>query len=256
MVGVAWPQPMLDVRLVRRLNRFAVEVLDPSGHPLVLHLPNSGRMAELLVPGAPGLAYLLPAGAASGDDPARPGTGRTPDNPPPARRTAGVLLAVRYQDRWVGVDARLPNPLFEAALRAGALPPFRGYNRWRREAAWEGGRIDFVLEGTAGTCLVETKSCNRVDDGVALFPDAPTARGARHLRSLAAAARTGHAAAVVWWIQRDDATCLRPFAEVDPEFAAAIAEAAAAGVGLYAYRCRVDRAGVHLDRPVPVVVAG
>lgn len=231
-VSLPLPSPLARVTLVGRRNRFAVEVR--AGRRLVvLHLPNSGRMQELLVKGAAGLAVLS--------------SGRR-------GRTRGTLVLVRHRGRWVGVDARLPNRLFEEALRTGALPSFRGYRRWQREVPVSGCRIDFALDGPAGRCLVETKSCNRVDDGVALFPDAPTARGAAHLRLLARAARAGRRAAVVWFVQRDDARTLRPFAEADPQFAQAAADAARAGVEFHAYACRVGPRAVTVTRAIPVVV--
>ena len=264
--------PLVPVLLRRRLNRFAVEV-EPAGspapgpHPLVLHLPNSGRMEELLQTGAEGRALITP----------RPG-----------RRTAGELLLVRYAGRWVSVDARMPNRLFAACLAAGSLLPFAGYDRWEQEVRWGAGRIDFVLTtagspdglhgwgsaactgtnadpgSTAGTgsrgtsdhdrrlCLVETKSCNLVVSGVALFPDAPTLRGTRHLNELRQAVAAGHRAAVVWFVQRDDASVLRPHRQADPAFARALAEAVAAGVEAYAYRCLVTPAAIHVLEAIPV----
>lgn len=229
-VRVPLPAPLEPVTVRRRLNRFAVEAVHSrDGTPLRLHLPNSGRMEELLRPGAPGLARLVPG-----------------------RRTDGTLLLVRYAGRWVGVDAGLPNRLFAACLAAGALAPFRGARGWRREAVWAGHRIDFLLEGDRGPWLVEVKSCNRVDGDVALFPDAPTARGARHLRLLAEAVAGGARAAVVWFVQRDDARRLRPFRAADPDFAEAVREALAAGVELHAYRCRVTPEAVTVLGPIPV----
>jgi len=229
-VRVPLPSSLVPVTIVRRRNRFAVDVR-AGRRRLALHLPNSGRMQELLVTGAVGLAAV--AAQARG-------------------RTQGTLVLVRHRGRWVGVDARLPNRLFEAALRAGALRPFRGYRRWRREVPVAGVRLDFVLEGPGGPCLVETKSCNRVDDGVALFPDAPTVRGTAHLRLLARAARAGRRAAVVWFVQRDDARVLRPFAAADPDFALAMARAAQAGVEFYAYTCRVTPRAVTVGSRIPV----
>src|SRR5690606_35914916 len=91
---------------------------------LLLHLPNSGRMQELLVPGTRALAALDGGGA---------------------RKTDGTLLLVRYNDRWVSVDSRMPNKLFERCLADGRLPAFRGYDRWRAEVSWGKGRIDFML---------------------------------------------------------------------------------------------------------------
>jgi sugar fermentation stimulation protein A len=139
----------------------------------------------------------------------------------PRRRTAGTLLLVRHRGRWVGVDARLPNRLFEAAMRAGALRAFRRYARWRPEVQLGRGRVDFLLMGRDGVCLAETKSCNRVDGTVALFPDVPTPRGTRHLEDLARAARRG-------------------------------GRAAALGVRFYAYTCRVTPRRVTLLRRIPV----
>jgi sugar fermentation stimulation protein A len=221
------------VILVRRVNRFAVAARC-NGRLLYLHLPNSGRMGELLRPGARGMAYL---------------------HAQPSGRTDGVLLLVRHRGRWVGLDARMPNRLFAAALDAGSLRPFCGYARRRPEVRFPGGRIDYVLEGSAAPCLVETKSCNRVDGSVALFPDAPSARGARHLRTLAAAVRRGWRAAVVWFVQRDDAAVLRPFAAADPVFAAEARRAAARGVEFYAYTCRVTLREMALRRQIPVELA-
>ncbi|MDR7486312.1 MAG: DNA/RNA nuclease SfsA [Armatimonadota bacterium] len=231
-MSVRLPSPLVPVTVLDRVNRFAVHAR-AGRRRLVLHLPNPGRMAELLVRGAHGLAALTPSRS---------------------RRTAGTLLVVRHRGRWVGMDARLPNRLFEEALRTGALAPFRGYRRWRREAPLGGSRIDFVLEGPSGRCLVETKSCNRVDGGVALFPDAPTTRGAAHLRLLARAARAGRRAAVVWFIQRDDARILRPFAELDPQFARAARQAKRRGVEFYAYTCRVTPWAITVDRAIRVAV--
>jgi sugar fermentation stimulation protein A len=231
-VMVRLPQGLVPVEFRRRLNRFAVEARGPDGgRPLYLHLANSGRMRELLVPGAAGLAEL------------RAG---------PGRRTDGSLLLIRSGGRWVGLDAHLPNRLFAAGLGTDQLAPFRGSSGWRAEYPLDGERVDFLVAGPWGDCLVEVKSCNRVDDGVALFPDAPTARGTRHLRLLARRAAAGGRAAVVWIVQRDDAAWLRPFAEADPAFADAARAAAAAGVELYAYRCAVSPEGVALAGAIPV----
>lgn len=239
-VLVPFPSNLTPVRIVKRRNRFAVEARPDGGDDagrLLLHLPNSGRMQELLVPGTPGLAALDGGGA---------------------RKTDGTLLLVHYNNRWVSVDARMPNKLFEQCLADGCLPAFREYDQWRAEVAWGRGRIDFMLtssDGQVPPLLVETKSCNLVEDGLALFPDAPTERGARHMRELIDALREGRRAAVVWFVQRDDATRLAPYREADPAFADAVADARAAGVEMYAYRCRVTPAGIEVLDEIPVVEA-
>lgn len=260
---VPFPPELTPVRIVKRRNRFAVEArMDIRNHNdegpvgpdnplggvresgpmesssaqcLLLHLPNSGRMQELLVPGTRALAALDGGGA---------------------RKTDGTLLLVHYNERWVSVDSRMPNKLFERCLVDGWLPAFREYDHWRAEVSWRKGRIDFMLTSSdegVPAFLVETKSCNLVEDGLALFPDAPTERGARHLRELIEAIEDGYRSAVVWFVQRDDATRLAPYKEADPAFADAVADARAAGVDLYAYRCRVSPEGIEVLDEIPVV---
>lgn len=216
---------------MRRVNRFAAEVQVGSEVWLV-HLPNSGRMTELLVPGAAVRVAL--SGTASGT-------------------TRGRLLLIRHLGRWVGVDSHLPNRLWELALQQGGLPPVVGVRSWEREVRVDGERVDFCVHTRSGDWLVETKSCNRVEAGVALFPDAPTARGARHLRLLADVARRGGWAAVVWFVQRDDARCLRVDWQADPSFAESAHRARRRGVRLVAYRCAVSVAAVTVLGRVPVL---
>lgn len=231
-----FPEGLIPVRLVKRVNRFVVEAHTdgPSLETLALHLPNSGRMQELLPEGALGLAA---------------------PNPTEGRKTAGTLLLVRYEGRWVSVDARIPNRLFARGLAGGHLAPFREYQDWEAEVPWGKGRMDFrLIAPDKPPCLVETKSCNLVVDGTALFPDAPTTRGTRHLMELAEAVQKGYRAAVVWFVQRDDATRLMPHVDADPDFARALRLATSAGVEAYAYRCRVRPEGVAILDAVPVVI--
>ena len=114
--------------------------------------------------------------------------------------------------------------------------------------------INFRLVGPEGVCWVETKSVTLVTAGVAHFPDAPTARGSRHLRELMAIVQKGQRAAVVFIIQREDARSFAPAASVDPLFAQTLARAAAAGVEVRAYVCRVDMTEILLDHAIPVTL--
>jgi sugar fermentation stimulation protein A len=233
--AVRLPSGLVAVEVVQRLNRFAVvAVAAAGGPPLRLHLPNSGRMEELLQPGTTGLARLQTT---------------------PGRRTAGTLLLVRRGRRWIGMDAQLPNRLVRAALTAGALPPWVGVTDWRAEVPLGDERLDFLIRTAVGVCWLEVKSCNRVERGTALFPDAATSRGRRHLQALAASLGPDRRAAMLWIVQREDAERLRPLRAVDPAFADALREAAGRGVELYAYRCRVSPREVALERPIPVELA-
>jgi len=222
--------PLTPGRFVRRLNRFAA-LVDVRGRRARAHVANSGRLRELFVPGR--RVYLQARG--------REG-----------RRCPYDLVLVRLRGTLVSADARLPNALVAEALAAGRIAPLRGFGRVRREVRHGASRLDFSLEGRRGRCLVETKSVTLVAGGVALFPDAPTARGRRHVEALARARRRGTQAAVIFVVQRDDAERFRPNVAADPTFARALARAAGAGVRILAYRCRVTPQAIALADRIPV----
>ena len=222
----------IEGRFIRRDNRFRVTV-EVDGQEVAAHLPNSGRLGELLVPGRP--CYLVPRAAAH-------------------RRTDYDLLLVAYAGILVSVDARLPNPLFAEAVAAGRLAPFPAVVAVEAEVAHGESRLDFRLQETGGLRWVETKSVTLVEEGVARFPDAPTKRGQRHLHELQRLVEGGARAAVVFVIQRPDAEAFSPHAQADPDFARALRDAREAGVGVYAFRCGVTRRAIAIAAPVPVAL--
>ncbi|MGB9776665.1 MAG: DNA/RNA nuclease SfsA [Anaerolineae bacterium] len=222
--------PTVKGRFLERENRFRVRV-EVDGHPVPAHLPNSGRLTELLTPGRP--CRLVP-------------------HPELYRRTPLDLLLVEYAGVLVSVDARLPGPLFAEAVEERRLAPFTGFTRLEREVRCGESRLDFRLDGPAGPLWVETKSVTLVEGGVALFPDAPTLRGRRHLHRLAAQVERGERAAVVFVVQRPDAETFMPHAQADPAFAAALTEVARAGVEVYAFRCTVSLDEIRINAPIPV----
>ncbi len=223
------PQPLLPATFIRRDNRFRATVrLD--GREVWAHVPNSGRLHDLFIHGRP--VWLHPAAN-------------------PARKTPYDLKLVQTPAALVSVDARLPNPLFAEAVATGSLPEF-ACDEIRSEVRYGDSRLDFRLDGSGGVCWVEVKSVTLVEAGVARFPDAPTARGSRHLRELMSIAARGQRAAVVFIVQRQDAQCFAPAATVDPHFAQTLARAAAAGVEVRAYACRVTPEVITLERALLV----
>lgn len=217
-------------RFLYRLNRFAA-LVEVGGRPALAHVANSGRLRELFVPGA--RVYLQPRARAG-------------------RRCPYDLVLVRAGSTLVSADARLPNALVAEALTAGRIAPLRRFGLARTEVRHGRSRLDFVLERPGQRCLAEAKSVTLVEGGVALFPDAPTSRGRRHLDTLARARRRGTAAAVIFVVQREDADRFRPNVTADPAFARALARAAAAGVRILAHRCRVTRWQIAIAAPIPV----
>ena len=217
-------------RFIRRLTRFSGEAF--LGQRRVLaHIPHSGRLGELLVPGR---RVLL-----------RRERGNK-------RKTAHDLVGVAHGRQWVCIDARLPPRLVEEALKGGRVPGFKGYRVEQREAPLAGGRIDLRLDGPRGICYLETKAVTLVIGRTAIFPDAPTDRGRRHLLALLGAHRRGWKAAVVFVVQRNDARRFSPNWRTDPKFAKTLVQVAEAGVLVLALACRVTRAGAHITHPLPV----
>lgn len=227
-----YPRDLEAGRIVRRLGRFTAEV-ELNGRLLAAHVANSGRIEELLVPGTPALLRRAQA---------------------PARATHYDLVLVHLAGGWVSADARVPNALVGEALEAGRIEALRPFPDVSAEVRLDGSRIDFLLDGPSGRCFLEVKSVTLVKDGTALFPDAKTLRGVRQLGLLSRARSEGDAAAVLFVVQREDANCLQPNDSVDPSFSALLRKAAAAGVRLLAYRCRVSPCAIELADQIPVMV--
>lgn len=212
-----------------RLNRFLGEV-DMDGGPALCFIPNPGRMEELLRIDAQ--VYLLE---------------RSSEH----RKTRYDLVLVDLDGTLVSVDSRTPNRVVAEAIEARRLAEFRGLRIDKREPVFEDSRLDFRLADGSDSLLLEVKSCTLVEDGTGLFPDAPTERGSRHLHALVRALEAGRAA-VLFLIQRADATSFIPNERTDPLFADALREAATRGVEVYAYNSKVTFEGVSINRRVPV----
>ncbi len=215
---------------IRRDNRFRITV-EIEDEPVAAHLPSSGRLTELLTPDR--LCWLASC-------------------PSPRRKTRFDLKLVEYAGVLVSVDARLPNSLFAEALEVGRLAPFQDYAHFKREVRLGNSRLDFRLNKSDGVCWVEVKSVTLVEDGVARFPDAPTVRGARHVRELTAAVSKGKKAAIVFIIQRPDARRFVLHDSADPAFGAVLREATSVGVGVYAWTCEVSQQAIAISRQIPV----
>ena len=238
-VEVRYRAPARPVRLLARENRFRalVEPIGGSGDSFPAHVPNPGRMDELLVPGRT--------------------RGWVVEAPRPGRRTGHDLVAVEHGGEVVSIDSRIANRLVRRLLAAGALPGLDG-DRYVPERSWGGSRFDFgVPDGRGGLeALLEVKSSNLRSGDWALFPDAPTLRGLRHLRHLTEAARSGISAGVLFAVQRDDVRRFRPHDSLDPKFGRALRDARAAGVRLAAVALEVRPGRVGWGRRLPVRLPG
>lgn len=225
------PGPLVPAQMISRPNRFALWA-NADGQQHYVHVPNSGRMRELLYPGAPIRLRAMP-----GD----------------SRRTSHQVVLAQEGRTWVSIDSRLAPALLLEYL--GRHPEALGtVSETRAEVAHGASRFDLEVRTDRGLWMIETKSVTLCRAGRGLFPDAPTERGTKHLRELAAIARTGGNAAVVFVVQRGDARSVAPNEATDPRFAAALREGIAAGVQALALVCGVTTTAIIPRAIVPVEI--
>ena len=212
---------------LRRPNRFIAHVrID--GQEETVHVKNTGRCRE-----------LLPEGA-------RVWCQRS-DNP--QRKTKYDLICVQKGDRLINMDSQAPNGAVGEWLRGGGFGPVANV---RSEVTYGTSRFDFAFEKDGETCFMEVKGVTLENDGICAFPDAPTLRGAKHLRELTQAAEDGFGAYVLFVIQMQDVQYLHPNDATDPVFSQALREASRAGVTVLAMDCKITENTMVLDQPVSV----
>ena len=210
-----------------RPNRFIAHV-QIGGQTEIVHVKNTGRCRELLVPGC--TVYCQHSGN-------------------PSRKTKFDLIAVRKGDRLINMDSQAPNQAAGEWLAAGGLGEI---SQLRAEVKEGDSRFDFSFVKDGTRCFLEVKGCTLENDGVCAFPDAPTERGAKHIRGLTSLAKAGYGAYILFVIQMADVKCIRPHDERDPEFGRALREAAANGVRVIAMDCAVSEDSMELRLPVLV----
>ena len=218
---------MIPGRFLSRPNRFIAHV-EIQGREEVCHVKNTGRCRE-----------LLPVGAEVWCHHARN----------PARKTQYALITVKKGERLINMDSQAPNAAAREWLLAGGLGPLEDL---RQEVFHGDSRYDFAFKLQGMPCLLEVKGVTLEQDGICAFPDAPTQRGARHLRGLTEAVKAGYGAYVLFVIQMADVRYLHPNDKTDPAFGEALREAAAAGVQILAMDCAVTPDSMVIRRPVPV----
>ena len=227
--------PLVPARLIRRYKRFLADCRLEDGREITAHCANPGSMMGLAEPGM--RVWLEP-----NDDPKK-------------KLKFGWRLVDHENGDFTGVDTSLPNRMLRAALEAGEVAGLEGYETVRPEVKYgEASRIDFLLSDPGRRdAYVEVKSVTLSrQPALAEFPDSKTARGAKHLAELSAMVGQGHRAVMLYLIQRTDCEAFTLAADIDPTYAAAYAEARAAGVETLCYDCRITPEGVWLGGAVRV----
>ena len=219
-------QPLVEATLVRRYKRFLTDVTLDDGTELTAHCPNTGSLLGCKEPGS--RVWLR-------------------DTENDKRKYRHSWQAVQVGDTWVNVDTGLPNAEVYAAIVEGRVPKLTGYDSARREVKYgSNSRIDVLLERQGELCYVEVKNTTMAEGDVALFPDAVTERGRKHLGELVAMVEEGHRAVQFFFVSRDDVKTFRPADHIDPAYAEALREAAAAGVEVMAWAAHVAPDSIEL----------
>lgn len=218
---------MVEGTFLSRPNRFIAHVRIGEREE-ICHVKNTGRCRELLVPGARVWCKF---------------------DPSEKRKTHYDLICVEKGSRMVNMDAQAPNRAAGEWLASGGLGQLTAL---RAEDRYGDSRFDFSFCKDGKQCYLEVKGVTLEQDGVVSFPDAPTERGAKHLRGLIRAKEAGLGAYVLFVIQMEDVRWFRPHEETDPAFAKALREAQAAGVEVLAMDCRVTPETMELRSPVEI----
>lgn len=215
---------LIPATLLKRYKRFLADVIFDSGEQTTVYCPNTGSMKSCSQPGS--RVYLSRSH--------RPG-----------RKYPLTLELVESDGTWVGVNTGLTNTIVAEAIEGGMVPEIGDVELLRREVKVStSSRLDLLVEGRRGKTYIEVKNCTLVEEGVAMFPDAVTARGTKHLLELIDLYRQGHRAVIFYLVQREDGRLFRPAALIDPRYAEALRLAAREGVEVLAYTATVSPAGV------------
>jgi len=228
---------LIQGKLIRRYKRFLADVELETGEVVVAHCANSGSMRGCATPGDP--VWMSQS-----------------DNP--KRKLKYTWELILSKDSMIGVNTQVPNKLVKASIENGLIAELKEYTRVTAEVKTsDHTRLDLLLENRAGDrCYVEIKNCTLVEEGVAMFPDAVTTRGQKHLDELVDLKNKGHRAVIFYLIQRMDALAFTPAARIDTVYAQKLRHAVENGVEIITRDTVIDTEYISLRWSVPVRLSG
>lgn len=230
-IFMAFPQPQFEATFLRRPQRFLAAMNLMGGSDELVYCANSGSMTNCLTSGSPALVW---------------------DSANINRKRRYTWRAVKFEGLWIGTDTHLSNRIVEEALKLKLVPGLEAYCILAREQQIEEGfRVDFILTGSQGDCLLEVKSISVVEKGVARYPDSKTPRGIKHMQALKRKALEGQRSILLFLIQRSDAQSFVVSSSYDSAYAEAFEEAIDSGVEVLALAVSVCPEGFGKPRLLP-----
>lgn len=224
---------LISGRLLKRYKRFLTDVELDNGEVVTAHCTNSGSMKTCLEPGA--MVYLSPVND-------------------PKRKTRFTWEMIEINHKWVGINTNHPNLLVFEAVRDGLVPALSGYTDVKREVKFGDSRFDVMASNSREVCFIEVKNVSMKVDEFALFPDAKTERGRKHLETLIKVKQEGMRAVMFYVIQRTDVQKFGVARDIDPQYAESLQKAVEAGVEVIAMLAEVSPGGIELSKEVPFVI--
>lgn len=225
--------PLVPGRLIKRYKRFLADVLLDSGETVTAHCTNSGSMKSCLEENAE--VFLAPVND-------------------PKRKTRFTWEMIRINGNWVGINTANPNKLIYEAILNKEIPGLDSYTKVTREVKFDESRLDIFAENHMERCAIEVKNVTLKDGDFATFPDALTERGLKHLQTLIRLKKEGYRAVMVYVVQRMDVTTFAPAADIDPQYAAALKEAAENGVEIFPVQAQVTPEEIKLVRVLNYII--
>ena len=223
---------LITGKLIRRYKRFLADVLLDDGREVIAHCTNSGSMLSCLEEGAE--VRLSPV-----DD--------------PKRKTRFTWEMISIGGQWVGINTSHPNALAHEWVAAGLIPGLEGLSGLRREVKWEDSRFDLYGEDDGKGCFIEVKNVSLKVGDIALFPDAVTERGRKHLNTLVRVKQSGLRAVMLYVVQRMDVKAFGPARDIDPAYSKALEKAMSEGVEVFAAQARVSPEEIAFHQLLPLI---
>ncbi|MBI1362996.1 MAG: DNA/RNA nuclease SfsA [Proteobacteria bacterium] len=225
--------PLIHGTFLKRYKRFFVDAQLPDGTTVTAHCPNTGSMLGLM--GNDYGVYLSPA-----------------DNP--ERKLRYTLEMIDVGTSLVGVNTSRPNAIVADAVATGLIPELTGYATLEREKKYgKNSRIDILLNDPAkGTCFIEVKNTTLREGNAALFPDAVTSRGLKHLEELMAERKAGNRVVMFYLVQRSDCDYFSVADTIDPAYGKTLRQAVAEGLEIMAYSCKLNATAITVDKKLEV----
>lgn len=223
-------KPLIHGYLIKRYMRFLADIKLDSGNIVTAHCTNSGTMKSCLEDNAE--VYLSPV-----DD--------------PNRKTKFTWEMIKINGNWVGINTGNPNKLAYEAVKSGKIEKLKGYTEVQAEVKFDDSRFDLMAKNEKETCFIEVKNVTLKEGKYALFPDAVTSRGKKHLETLVKVKEQGMRAVMLYVIQRNDVEIFAPAKEIDPEYAKALKIAYEKGVEIIPMQVKVTPEKIELLKELP-----